>query len=42
MARIINGKRYLLVDIDYDDFCIYDIYEDDNGNRIKVVSGYID
>lgn len=42
MARVINGKKYLLVDIDYDDNFIYDILEDENGNRIKVVSGYID
>ena len=42
MARVINGKKYLLVDIDYDDNFIYDILEDENGNRIKVISGYID
>ena len=41
MARLINGKKYLLVDIDYDDDLIYDILEDENGNRIKVVSGYV-
>lgn len=36
MSKIINGKRYMLVDVVFDDDLIYDIYEDENGNRIKV------
>ena len=41
MSKIINGKRYLLVDVVFDNDLIYDIYEDEKGNRIKVVSGYV-
>ena len=36
-----HGKNYMLVDIDYDDNFIYDILEDENGKRYKVISGYI-
>jgi len=39
MSKIINGKRYMLVDVVFDDDFIYDIYEDEQGNRIKLVSG---
>lgn len=42
MAKIINGKRYLWVDTIFDDCFIYDIYEDDNGNQVKIISGYIE
>ena len=38
MSKIINGKRYMLVDVVFDDDFIYDIYEDEQGNRIKLVS----
>ena len=41
MSKIINGKRYMLVDVVFDNDLIYDIYEDEQGNQIKVVSGYI-
>lgn len=41
MSKIINGKKYMLVDVIYDDDFIYDIYEDEQGNRIKVVCGYL-
>lgn len=40
MSKIINGKRYMLVDVVFDDDFIYDIYEDEQGNRIKLVSGF--
>lgn len=39
MSKIINGKRYMLIDVVFDDDFIYDIYEDEQGNRIKLVSG---
>lgn len=40
MARKINGRTYYWVDTIYDDDFIYDILEDSNGKRIKVISGY--
>lgn len=42
MAKIINGKKYYWVDTIFDDTLIYDIYEDEKGHRIKVISGYIE
>lgn len=42
MAKRINGKLYFWVDTIFDDFLIYDIYEDENGKRIKVISGYVE
>lgn len=42
MSKIIKGKKYMLVDVVFDNDLIYDIYEDEQGNRIKVISGYID
>lgn len=42
MAKIINGKKYYWVDTIFDDELIYDIYEDNKGHRVKVISGYID
>lgn len=41
MSKIINGKKYMLVDVIFDDELIYDIYEDEQGNQVKVVSGYV-
>ena len=41
MSKIINGKRYMLVDVLIIDDLIYDIYEDSDGNRIKVVCDYV-
>ena len=35
MSKIINGKVYFLVDIDIDEYFIYEIYEDEQGHRIK-------
>ena len=40
MPRKYKGKNYHWVDTIYDEDFIYDILEDDNGNRIKVISGY--
>lgn len=40
MSKKINGKIYYLVDVEFDDDLIYDIYEDEQGHRIKVPSGY--
>ena len=37
MSKIINGKKYMLVDVIYDEDFIYDVYEDEQGHRIKVV-----
>ena len=39
MSKRINGKIYYLVDVVFDNDFIYDIYEDEQGNRIKLVSG---
>ena len=39
MSKVINGKKYMLVDVTFDRDFIYDIYEDEKGNRIKVISG---
>ena len=41
MSKIINGKKYMLVDVNFDNDFIYDIYEDEQGNKIKIISGYI-
>ena len=41
MSKIINGKRYMLVDVLIIDDLIYDIYEDEEGNKIKVVCDYV-
>lgn len=38
MPKIIKGKKYSLVDVIFDNDFIYDIYEDEQGNRIKLVS----
>ena len=35
MSKIINGKTYYLVDIIYDDYFIYEVYEDENGHKLK-------
>jgi len=35
MLKIINGKRCYLVDIDFDEYFIYEVYEDEQGNRFK-------
>lgn len=42
MAKRINGKLYFWVDTIFDDYLIYDIYEDENGKKIKVISGYVE
>ena len=39
MAKRINGVVYFWVDTIYDEDLIYDIYESENGKRIKVVVG---
>lgn len=39
MCKRINGKMFFLVDIFFDDELIYDVYEDENGNKIKAVCG---
>ena len=41
MSKIINGKKYMLVDVVVIDDVIYDIYEDNNGNKIKVPCDYL-
>lgn len=40
MSKIIKGKKYMLVDVTFDNDFIYDIYEDEEGHRIKLISGY--
>ena len=42
MSKIINGKKYMLVDVVFDDDLIYDIYEDEQGNQIKVACDYLE
>ena len=39
MSKRINGKVYWLIDVIYDDDMIYDIYENQNGERVIVPSG---
>ena len=41
MSKIINGKKYMLVDVIVENDLIYDIYEDEQGNRIKLYSDYV-
>lgn len=39
MSIIIKGKKWTLVDVVVIDEIIYDIYEDEQGNRIKICDG---
>lgn len=39
MSKRINGKVYWLIDVIYDDDMIYDIYENQSGERVIVPSG---
>jgi len=41
MSKKINGKLYWYVDTQYDDDLIYDIYQDNQGNVIRIIVGYI-
>ena len=41
MSKKINGKIYFLVDVVFDNDLIYDIYEDEQGHRIKIPCDYI-
>lgn len=41
MSKVINGKKYMLVDVVIIGDLIYDIYEDEQGNRIKLYSDYV-
>lgn len=41
MSKVINGKKYMLVDVVVIEDLIYDIYEDEQGNRIKLYSDYV-
>lgn len=40
MSRTYKGKEYKWVDTVYDEDFIYDVLEDNNGKRIKVIVGY--
>lgn len=40
MSKKINGKVYYLVDIIFDDYLIYEVYEDENGHKIKIPCDY--
>lgn len=40
MSKVIKGKRCFLVDIDFDEYFIYEIYEDEQGNKYKVKIDY--
>ena len=42
MSIKIKGNVYYLVDVVFDEDMIYDIYEDRNGNMIKLPSGVIE
>jgi hypothetical protein len=35
MPITIKGKTYYLIDIIYDDTFIYEVYEDEDGHRMK-------
>ena len=41
MSKKINGKIYMLVYVVVLDDLIYDIYEDEQGNRIKIACDYL-
>ena len=41
MSKVINGKKYMLVDVVVIGDLIYDIYEDEQGNRIKLYIDYV-
>lgn len=41
MSKLINGKKYMLVDVVVINDLIYDIYEDEQGNKIKLYSDYV-
>lgn len=42
MSKIIHGKKYMLVDVVVIGDLIYDIYEDEQGNKIKICCDYLD
>lgn len=35
MLVTIKGKTYYLIDIIFDDYFIYEVYEDEDGHRMK-------
>lgn len=41
MYRIINGKKYMLVDVVELNGQIYEIYEDENGKQFKHYCDYV-
>lgn len=41
MSKIINGKKYMLVDVIVIDDTIYDIYEDEEGHKVKVACDFL-
>lgn len=41
MSKIINGKKYMLVDVIVIDDIIYDIYEDEQGHKIKIACDFL-
>ena len=41
MSKIINGKKYYLVDIIERNGFLYDVYEDEQGNRKYICYGNV-
>lgn len=41
MSKIINGKKYMLVDVIVKNDFLYDVYEDEQGNRKYICFGYV-
>ena len=37
MSKKINGKVYYLIDVVCDNDFIYEVYEDENGHRVKIL-----
>lgn len=42
MSKIINGEKYILVDVVVIGNLIYDIYENEHGHKVKVCSGVLE
>lgn len=41
MSKIINGKKYMLVDVVEIKGFLYDVYEDEQGNRKYICYGNV-
>jgi hypothetical protein len=41
MSRIIHGQKYMLIDVVVINGIIYDIYENEQGHKVKIACDYV-